>query len=389
MNALPPLVEPGPPLTRSQLERYSRHLLLDGLGELGQRRLAAARVAVLGAGGLGSPVLTYLAAAGVGTLGVVDDDTVDVSNLQRQTMYSPADVGRRKVDVAAEVLRRQNPEIAVVEHAVRLTPDTVTAVLAGYDLVIDGTDNFDTRYLISDACTLLGLPCVWGSVLEFAGQVSVFWTGRGPVYRDLHPAPPPPGSVLSCAEAGVVGAVCAVVGSTMATEAVKVICGVGEPLVGRLFVYDALAASVRTIQLRPDPTRPVLHSLPASPRSADNPSRGSPGRIDDEISASELRALLTGDRPPVIVDVRETAELSFGVLPGAGFAPLADIVSGRAVEQLRAAAGRTGVVLYCKTGARSRLALDALRAAGVHGVRHLAGGIVGWRADVDPGLPGY
>jgi len=387
VTALPPLVEPGPPLTRSQVERYSRHLLLDGMGDLGQRRLAAARVAVLGAGGLGSPVLTYLAAAGVGTLGVVDDDTVEVSNLQRQTLYSPADVGRRKVDVAAEVLRRQNPEIVVVEHPVRLSPGTVTTVLAGYDLVIDGTDNFDTRFLISDACTLLGLPCVWGSVLEFAGQVSVFWTGRGPVYRDLYPAPPPPGSVLSCAEAGVVGAVCAVVGSTMATEAVKVICGVGEPLVGRLFVYDALAASVRTIHLRPDPTRPVVRSLPASPRST--PARRTPARIGDEISAMELRALLTGDRPPVVVDIREPAELSFGVLPGAGYVPLADIVSGRAVEQLRAAAGRTGVVLYCKTGARSRLALDALRAAGVDEVRHLAGGIVGWRADVDPGLPGY
>jgi sulfur-carrier protein adenylyltransferase/sulfurtransferase len=387
VTSLPPLVQPGPPLTPAQLERYSRHVLLAGIGDVGQRRLAAARVAVLGAGGLGSPVLTYLAAAGVGTLGVVDSDVVDASNLQRQTLFSAADVGRPKVAAAAGVLRRQNPEIDVVEHPVRLTAGTVVDTLTGYDLVIDGTDNFATRYLIADACSQLELPCVWGSVLEFAGQVSVFWPGHGPEYRDVYPSPPPAGSVPSCAEAGVLGAVCAVVGSTMAVEAVKLICGVGEPLVGRLLTYDALTTGVRTIPVRRDPAR----SAPAPPPPAAAPIADvRPGAdAPDDVTPAELSALLGIDRPPVVVDIRESAELSFGMLPGARTVSLADIVSGRATEELRSAARRSGVVLYCKTGARSRVAVDALRAAGVNGVSHLAGGIVGWRAEVDPTLPRY
>ncbi|MEO5834209.1 MAG: molybdopterin-synthase adenylyltransferase MoeB, partial [Nakamurella sp.] len=258
---LGPLVEPGPPLSRVELDRYSRHVLLPDLGELGQRRLRRARVAVIGAGGLGAPVLTYLAAAGVGTIGLVDFDVVEASNLQRQTIHGVADIGRPKVDSAVDTVALLDPSVVVHPMAARLDADNVLGLLASYDLVIDGTDNFATRYLVNDACVLLGIPYVWGSVFRFEGQVSVFWAEHGPQYRDLFPVPPPPGSVPSCGEGGVLGVVCGVIGSIMATEAMKLISGVGRPLLGRVLVYDALKMSFRTVALRRDPAAEPVTGL--------------------------------------------------------------------------------------------------------------------------------
>jgi adenylyltransferase/sulfurtransferase len=249
----PPLVEPGPQLSPEQVRRYSRHLLLPDVGVLGQRRLRAARVLVVGAGGLGSPALLYLAAAGVGRIGIVDDDVVEVSNLQRQVVHGQADLGRPKVESARDRVLEVNPEVDVVAHRLRLDSSNALELMSGYDLVLDGTDNFATRYLVNDACAILGLPYVWGSIFRFDGQVSVFWAAHGPTYRDLHPDPPPPGSVPSCAEGGVLGVLCGAVGSVMATEAVKLITGAGEPLVGRVLVYDALDMSWRTVTVRRNP----------------------------------------------------------------------------------------------------------------------------------------
>jgi molybdopterin/thiamine biosynthesis adenylyltransferase len=248
-----PLVEPGPPLPADQLARYGRHLVLPGVGEEGQRRLANARVLVVGAGGLGSPVLLYLAAAGVGTIGVVDADVVEASNLQRQVIHGEPDVGRLKVDSAADRIGEANPWTEVLRHAVRLDPSNAREILGGYDLVLDCTDNYPARYLVSDTCALLGIPEVWGAVFQFDGQVSLFWAGRGPTYRDLFPVPPPPDSVPACVESGVFGVLCGAIGSVMAAEVVKLVCGLGEPLLGRLLVFDALSTAWREIKVRPDP----------------------------------------------------------------------------------------------------------------------------------------
>ena len=257
------------------MQRYSRQLLLPDVGIIGQRRLSNARVLVIGAGGLGSPALLYLAAAGVGTLGILDSDTVELSNLQRQIVHGPDDVGRRKVESAAEAVHRANPQVATRLHGERLDSGNALEILAEYDLVLDGTDTFATRYLVNDACVLLGKPYVWGSVLRFEGQASVFWARHGPQYRDLHPAPPPPGSVPSCAEGGVLGVVCATIGSVMATEALKLITGIGRPLLGRVLVYDALETSFRTI----------------------DPPAGPPGGADHP--PDRLRGILRDSRSPM------------------------------------------------------------------------------------------
>jgi sulfur-carrier protein adenylyltransferase/sulfurtransferase len=258
---LPPLVEPGGPLTPGAHRRYARHLILDGFGDEAQRRLAAARVLVVGAGGLGSPVLLYLAAAGVGTLGIADADTVDETNLQRQILHGQADLGREKVDSARDRVLAQNPDVRVRPHPVRVHRGNALDLLDGYHLVVDASDNFTTRYLLGDACEMLRLPHLWGAVQGFDGQVSVFWSGHGPVYRDLFPSPPHPGAAPSCGEAGILGVTCAAVGSVMATEAVKLLCGLGDPLVGRLLVFDGLAMSWRTVRARPDPDRTPVTSL--------------------------------------------------------------------------------------------------------------------------------
>jgi molybdopterin/thiamine biosynthesis adenylyltransferase/rhodanese-related sulfurtransferase len=379
-----PLVEPGPELDPEQVLRYSRHVLLPDVGSVGQRRLTAARVLVVGAGGLGSPVITYLAAAGVGTIGVVDDDVVDHSNLQRQVLHGTADVGRPKVDSAAEAVAAINPLVRVESHQVRLTAQNALDVLRGYHLVVDGADNFATRYLVSDACALLGVPEVWGSVFRFDAQVSVFWAGQGPTYRDLFPEPPPPGAVPSCAEGGVLGAMCGAVGSVMATEAVKLLTGTGEPLVGRLLVLDALAMTWRTLTLRPDPQATPVTSLVDTAAACEVPDRLPPDAV---VGAVELARLLRETPDEVLlVDVRGADEHALVAIPGAVLVPLSRILSGDAVAELPR---DRRIVLHCKSGGRSEQALRALRDSGFTDVAHLDGGVLAWVDEVDPGLPRY
>ncbi|MDM7855095.1 molybdopterin-synthase adenylyltransferase MoeB [Cellulomonas alba] len=363
-----PLVEPGPPLTAEQVERSSRHLLLPGVGDAGQRRLRNARVCVVGAGGLGAPVLQYLAAAGVGALTVVDDDVVDASNLQRQVIHGVADVGRPKVDSARDAIARIDPSIEVRAVRTRLTSADVDTVLAGHDLVVDGTDNFPTRYLVDEACERLGVPLVWGSVLRFDAQVSVSWAAAGVTMRDLFPSAPEDG--LSCAEAGVLGALCGQVGSVMATEVVKLVTGIGEPLLGRVLVVDALRArwSEVPVRVRPAATRPSVRSAPESPAAA---------RSIDAATLADRLALRTDGRDRFeLIDVREPAEAALASIPGARLVPLARVLDGSALDELPR---DQEIVVHCAVGARSAAAVEVLRAAGFEAT-NLEGGIRAWQA---------
>jgi sulfur-carrier protein adenylyltransferase/sulfurtransferase len=396
-----PLVTPGPPLPADQLARYGRHLALPGVGEEGQRRLANARVLVVGAGGLGSPALLYLAAAGVGTIGIVDADDVEESNLQRQVIHGQGDLGRPKVESAAARIAQVNPHVAVRPHRLRLDSTNALDVLRDYDLVLDGTDNFPTRYLVNDACALLGVPQVWGSIFRFDGQVSVFWAGRGPTYRDLFPAPPPPGAVPSCAEGGVFGVLCAAVGSVMAIEAVKLICGLGEPLVGRLLVFDALGMSWREIRLRREASAPAITHLVDYEAFCGVPAGVASAGVAGEIDVHELRRLLDaragGEADFVLVDVREDYELRIVTIPGAVHVPLARIERAAATgpSGLPGLAGLPElpdgrqVILYCRSGGRSARALALLRDAGRQDTAHLAGGVLAWVREIDPTLRVY
>lgn len=393
--ALPPLVEPGPPLSPEEVTRFSRHVLVPAIGAEGQRRLRAARVLVVGAGGLGSPVLLYLAAAGVGTLGIVDDDQVDPSNLQRQILHGSADVGRDKTTSAAESVRAIQPLVTVIEHRERLTAANALDVIDGYDLVIDGTDNFPTRYLVNDACVLAGKPLVWGSILRWDGQVSVFWADppaghQGVHYRDVFPEPPAPGTVPSCAEAGVFGVVCGSIGSAMATEAVKLICGIGEPLLGRMLVLDALTARWREIPLRPAPGRRPVTTLTDEVVACAVPGEVSgvtspPEEIDAATLARWLAARERGEDDFDLVDVREPAERELVAIPGARSIPLAAFLDGSAFDRLDPE--RT-VVLHCKLGGRSAQAQTIALDRGYRAVQ-LTGGVLGWVDQVDPSLPRY
>jgi sulfur-carrier protein adenylyltransferase/sulfurtransferase len=388
-GSLPPLVEPGPPLGDAQVERYARHLVLPEVGPLGQRRLAHAKVLVVGAGGLGSPALLYLAAAGVGTIGIVDDDVVDVGNLQRQVVHEDADVGRPKVDSARDRLRATNPDVRVRTHPVRLAAANALSILGDYDLVIDGADNFPTRYLVDDACALLGIPDVWGSILGFDGQAAVFWAAHGPTYRDLFPTPPASGTVADCATGGVLGALCATVGSVLATEAVKLICGIGEPLVGRLLVVDGLGSRWHTLAVRPPADRqPVTDLIDYEAfcgTAAAGPGHGADAEIDVRTLAAMLTAREAGDDDFELVDVREPYELDIVTVPGAVGVPLAKL------EAQPDAVGTGGrrVVLLCKTGARSARALALLRAAGYDDAVHVAGGVLAWVREIEPDKPLY
>ncbi|MEJ5914454.1 ThiF family adenylyltransferase [Pseudokineococcus sp. 1T1Z-3] len=359
---VPPLVQPGPPLPGDRSRRYARQAVLPELGDLGQRRLAAARVLVVGAGGLGSPVLLYLAAAGVGTLGVVDDDVVDRSNLQRQVIHREDGVGRAKTESAAEALGRLDSGVEVVQHRERLTADNALRLVGGYDLVVDASDGTPTRYLVDDACGLAGVPYVWGSVLGFAGQVGTGWVGDGPCYRDLFPVPPT--DAPTCAEVGVLGAVCASVGAVMATEALKLLVGVGEPLVGRVLVLDALAASWRTLRVGRDPRRTPPQDLSA--HAAHQPPEV------EHVDAAGLRALVEGGAR--VLDVREPDEHATGVVPGSVLLPLGEVLAG---ERPQVPDGAP-LVVVCAAGGRSAQAAAALTAAGVPDVVDLRGGLARW-----------
>ena len=393
-TALPALVEPGPELSRAEVERYSRHLIIPEIGIEGQRRLKNARVLVIGAGGLGSPALLYLAAAGVGTIGIVDDDDVETSNLQRQVIHSVADVGRSKLDSARDSIAALNPLVKVVLHPLRLDSGNALELFADYDLILDGADNFATRYLVNDAAALLGKPYVWGSILRFDGQVSVFWGKHGPTYRDLYPEPPAAGSVPSCAEGGVFGMLCAAVGSMMVIEAVKLITGIGKTLLGRLLIFDALASSWREIRIARDPeAEPVTELVDYQvfcglPGTAAGTADGNGAA--ETLTAAELAARLAardrGEDSFELIDVREPGEYDIVRIPGSTLVPLAGIQSGSALAGIRR---DVPLVLHCKSGARSAQALASLKAAGYGQVFHLEGGILAWVRDVEPDKPVY
>lgn len=373
--SLPPLVEPGP--VPHDLARYSRQLVLPQLGVPGQQRLAAAKVLVIGAGGLGSPALLYLAAAGVGTLGVVDDDVVETSNLHRQVVHGTASVGRAKVDSAAAAVAALNLDVVVVRHRLRLDERNATALVRGYDLVLDGSDNFPTRYLVDDACAAAGVPLVWGCVLGFAAQVAVFWDaapGGGMRLRDVFPAPPAPGEVPSCEEAGVVGAVCGQAGTVMATEAVKLITGIGEPLLGRLLVMDLLRARWDVLPVRR--AAAARDRAPSAPDEA--PTSGPDEAVPEQrghVSATALAAALAGPEParPFLLDVRTPDEYAAGHLAGSVNLPLPQLLAGQSVP----AEGRD-IVVICRTGARASVAAGTLTGRGALRVRVLAGGLAAW-----------
>ncbi|OBF93552.1 adenylyltransferase/sulfurtransferase MoeZ [Mycobacterium sp. 852014-52450_SCH5900713] len=393
-TALPPLVEPADELTRDEVARYSRHLIIPDLGVDGQKRLKNAKVLVIGAGGLGAPTLLYLAAAGVGTIGIVDFDVVDDSNLQRQIIHGVADVGRSKAQSARESIAAINPSVRVRLHEVRLDASNAVDLFSQYDLILDGTDNFATRYLVNDAAVLAGKPYVWGSIYRFEGQVSVFWEdapgGRGLNYRDLYPEPPPPGTVPSCAEGGVLGIVCASVASVMGTEAIKLITGIGESLLGRLMIYDALEMSYRTITIRRDPDdafRPKITELIDYEQYCGVASDDAgPVLTGSTITPRELRELLDSGKKLALIDVRERAEWDIVHIDGAQLIPQSSINSGEGLAKLPQ--DRTPV-LYCKTGVRSAEALVAVRKAGFPDAVHLQGGIVAWAQQMQPDMVMY
>ncbi|MFZ2528321.1 MAG: adenylyltransferase/sulfurtransferase MoeZ [Rhodococcus sp. (in: high G+C Gram-positive bacteria)] len=391
MTALPPLVEPAAELTREDVARYSRHLIIPNVGVTGQKRLRNAKVLFIGAGGLGSPALLYLAAAGVGTIGIVEFDEVESSNLQRQIIHGQADVGRPKGESAREAVAGVNVTVDVRLHPVRLDASNAVDLFRDYDLIVDGTDNFATRYLVNDAAVLAGKPYVWGSIFRFEGQVSVFWEdapgGVGLNYRDLYPEAPPPGMVPSCAEGGVLGVLPGTVGCIMATEAIKLITGIGDTLLGRLMIYDALSMTFRTVTLRRDPGRvPVTELIDYDEFCGTVSDEGMSVVSESSVTATELSKILESDRDVALIDVREPVEWDIVHIDGARLIPKDRILSGAALAELPQ---NVPIVAYCKTGVRSAEVLAALGRAGFADATHLQGGIVAWAQQVDPTLPLY
>ena len=392
---------PAPTLSNQEVARYSRHLIMPEVGMEGQLKLKAASVLCIGAGGLGSPVAMYLAAAGVGRIGLVDFDVVDYSNLQRQIIHGTPDVGRRKLDSARDSLRAINPEVEIELHEVALSSANALDLLGGYDVIVDGTDNFPTRYLVNDACVLLGKPNAYGSIFRFEGQASVFATRGGPCYRCLYPEPPPPGLVPSCAEGGVLGILPGVIGTIQATEAVKLIIGNGEPLIGRFLVYDALRMRFRELKLRRDPDCPVCGDhptvtelidyeqfcgvAPAPAPSAESQTNGDGAdTAGDEATVEQLKARIDRDDGVFVLDVREPQEFRICRIPGSTLIPLGDLP-----KRLGELEGRGEMIVHCKSGVRSAKAVKLLREAGFTQARNLRGGILRWIDAVDPSLPKY
>lgn len=391
---IPPLVEPADSLGAVEVQRYSRHVIIPDVGVEGQKRLKNAKVLCVGAGGLGSPVLLYLAAAGVGTLGIVEFDLVEESNLQRQVIHGQSDVGRSKAESARDRVAEINPNVEVRIHETRLDVSNVMEIFAGYDLIVDGTDNFATRYLVNDAAVLLGKPYVWGSIYRFDGQASVFWAEHGPCYRCLHPKPPLPGTVPSCAEGGVLGVLCASIGSIQVTEAIKVITGIGEPLIGRLMVYDALEMSYRQIDVRKDPHCPICGPEPTQTALLEDydafcsmPSQPTVVRTEGAtISVHELKAKMDRGEPFHLIDVREPAEFDLVRIPDSVLIPKQGILDGSALASLPQ---DQPIILYCRSGVRSAECLAVLQAAGFTDATHLAGGVLAWAHQIDTSLPTY
>ena len=391
---LKPLVAEGPELTVDEVRRYSRHLIIPDVGMSGQRRLMNAKVLCVGAGGLGSPALMYLAAAGVGTLGIVEFDTVDESNLQRQIIHGQSDIGKSKALSAKEAISEINPYVNVVLHETRLDVDNVMDIFAQYDLIVDGTDNFATRYLVNDAAVLLKKPYVWGSIYRFDGQASVFWAEHGPCYRCLYPEPPPPGMVPSCAEGGVLGVLCASIGSIQTTEAIKLIAGIGEPLIGELIVYDALEMEYRKVKIRKDPACPICSDKPTQTALlpdyesfcgmlSDGATEAAAGST---IAVTELKAKMDSGEKFMLIDVREPGEFEIVRIPGSVLIPKQEFLNGSALEKLPQ---DVPIILHCKSGVRSAECLAVLKQAGFADATHVSGGVVAWVKQIDPALPIY
>ena len=378
-------------LSRAEILRYSRHITLPEIGLEGQQKLKSARVLCVGAGGLGSPALLYLAAAGVGTLGLVDFDAVDESNLHRQILHGTKDVGRPKLESARDRLRDVNPHVQIEAHHTSLDAGNALDLIAAYDVVVDGTDNFPTRYLVNDACVMAGRPNAYGSIFRFEGQAAVFAAKGGPCYRCLHPEPPPSGLIPSCAEGGVLGVLPGIIGTIQATEAIKLILGVGDPLIGRFLIYDALRMRFRELKLRQDPDCPVCGDAPRirELRSYDAFCSPAPPGVSqvkqmDDMTVTDLKARMDAGTAPVIVDVRETQEFQICRIPGAVLIPLGEL-PGR-TDELDPEAE---IVLQCRSGVRSAQAAELLRSRGFSKARNLAGGILAWIDQVDPTQPKY
>ncbi len=381
-------------LSKEEIARYSRHLILPEVGMEGQKKLKAASILLIGAGGLGSPLGLYLAAAGIGRLGIVDFDVVDESNLQRQIIHGTKDVGKLKVDSAKASINDINPHVEVEVYNTGLTSENAMEIIAQYDMVIDGTDNFPTRYLVNDACVLLGKPNVYGSIFRFEGQASVFWAEKGPCYRCLYPEPPPPGMVPSCAEGGVIGILPGIVGLLQANEGVKLILGQGSPLIGRLLLFNALDMKFRELKLKKDPTCPVCGENPTVTELIDyNEFCGVPTGADaeisqelgpDEITPAQVKERMDKGEDFVLVDVREQHEWEICNIQGATLIPLSELEDR--IDELDSDAD---IVVHCKLGGRSAKAQDILFANGYPNVKNLVGGITRWADDVDPSMPKY
>jgi adenylyltransferase/sulfurtransferase len=374
------------PLTRDELVRFSRHLTLDEVGVGGQERLKAGRVLCVGAGGLGSPAALYLAAAGVGTIGLVDFDTVDVTNLQRQVLYTTTDIGRPKLNAASERLRAVNPHLNVETHAVRLDASNALPLISAYDVILDGTDNFAARYLVNDACVIAGRPNAYGSIFRFEGQASVFAAPGGPCYRCLHPEPPPPGLVPNCAEAGVLGVLPGIIGVIQATEAIKLLLGIGEPLIGRFVIYDALRMRFRELKLPKDPECAVCGEHPTIRELKEYGGYCDAVRREEsmDITVKELKDRMDRGDAPRLIDVREPHEAAICTIPGAELIPAAQFA-----QQLGDFDLTQEIVVHCKSGGRSGQAVQMMKARGFTNARNLTGGVLAWVSEIDPTQPKY
>jgi len=390
----PPLVAPGAPLTVDEVRRYSRHLIIPDVAMAGQQRMMNAKVLCVGAGGLGSPALMYLAAAGIGTLGIVEFDTVDESNLQRQIIHGQSDIGKSKAESARAKISEINPYVKVITHETRLDTSNVMEIFAQYDIIVDGTDNFATRYLVNDACVLLKKPYVWGSIYRFDGQASVFWAEYGPCYRCLYPEPPPPGMVPSCAEGGVLGVLCATIGSIQTTEAIKVITGVGDPLIGSLMVYDALDMNFRKVKIRKDPQCPICsENAPQTTLLPDYEvfcgtlsDAAQAASSGSTISVAELKAKMDADENFYLIDVREPSEFEIVRIPNSHLIPKQGFIEGSVLANLPQ---DKPIILHCKSGVRSAECLAILKSAGFGDASHVSGGVLAWAKQIDTSLPVY
>jgi len=385
-------------LSKDEVQRYSRHLIMPEVGVEGQQKLKAARVLCVGAGGLGSPSALYLAAAGVGTIGLVDFDVVDLSNLQRQVLYTTADVGRPKLRAASERLRALNPDLNVITHETMLNSSNALEIFRAYDIIVDGADNFPTRYLVNDACVLTGRPNVYGSIFRFDGQVSIFGAKNGPCYRCLYPEPPPPGLVPSCAEGGVLGVLPGTIGTLQATEAIKLIIGAGEPLIGRLLLYDALQMKVRTLKLKRDPECPVCGDHPTVTKLIDyeqfcgltpQVKAQASGTLPKELEETplELKAQIDAKANIWILDVREPNEFNICRIPDSTLIPLGELQ--KRLGEIPQGANGPEIIVHCRSGVRSAKAVNILREHGITNAKNLKGGILQWIKDVDPSLSSY